>query len=127
MEIGLVKQTLFHSSVSLQVWLIKGNCTDVMDFDFCKAFGLVGRDILIKKLERYKINMAQSKWIKSWLTHRSQNVIITGTSSLNVCFSWGPTGWVLGPALFNTFISVLEENPKSLLRTPPVDTEIRGR
>lgn len=38
-----------------------------MYLDFCKPFGLIPHDILIKKLEQYKINMAHIKWIKSWL------------------------------------------------------------
>lgn len=38
-----------------------------MYLDFCKTFGLILRDILIKKIEQYKINMAHIKWIKSWL------------------------------------------------------------
>lgn len=38
-----------------------------MYLDFCKTFGLIPHDTMIKKLEQYKINMAHIKWIKSWL------------------------------------------------------------
>lgn len=42
----------------------KGNSTDVMHLDFCKAFDLVPPDILVKKGECYKIIAANIKRIK---------------------------------------------------------------
>lgn len=54
------------------------NSVDIIYFDFYKAFDLVLHDIVIKILEQYKINMPNIKWIKNWLTYRSQNVIVNG-------------------------------------------------
>lgn len=52
--------------------------------DFSKAFDKVPHQRLISKLQFYGIQGSTLTWIKSWLTSRSQSVIIDGVSSKSV-------------------------------------------
>ena len=66
-----------------------------------KAFDILNRGILIKKLAQYGINGIALKWFTNYLTGRSQYVEIDGVSSsilsLSTCV---PQGSILGPLLF---------------------------
>lgn len=62
-KIDLVKLAWYHF-YEITSLVEKGNSTDVMYLDFCKAFDLVPPGILIKKGECYKIIAANIKWIK---------------------------------------------------------------
>jgi len=54
---------------------------DVILLDFSKAFDSVPHQRLLKKLLHYGINNNIYNWIETWLTKRSQNVVLNGSSS----------------------------------------------
>ena len=56
-------------------------------------------------------------WIKSWLTSRSQSVIIDGECSKSVDVTSGvPQGTVLGPLMFLLFINDMQDDLECTLR-----------
>ena len=58
--------------------------TDVILLDFSKAFDTVPHKHLLNKLQNCKINNFIMTWIKSWLTQRTQCVVVDGISSSSV-------------------------------------------
>ena len=55
--------------------------TDVIVMDFAKAFDKVPHKRLLYKLDFYGIRGSTHKWIDSWLSERSQKVVLDGRAS----------------------------------------------
>ena len=90
--------------------------TDVI-MDFTKAFDKVPHRRLLYKLDYYGIRGSTHKWISSWLSERSQKVVLDGEASDPVSVLSGvPKGSVLGPVIFLIFIDDIPENIRSSLR-----------
>ncbi len=93
--------------------------------DFRKAFDVVPHKRLISKLKSYNLNQQLIKWIESFLTGRSQQVVINNSKSTLMNVTSGiPQGSVLGSLLFVIFIDDLLENVKSEIYLLADDTKI---
>ena len=90
--------------------------TDLIIMDFAKAFDKVPRRRLLHKLEYYGIRGSTHKWINSWLSGRTQQVVLDGQASdLVPVLSGVPQGMVLCQVLFLIFINYLSNNVRSLV------------
>ena len=70
--------------------LESGNQTDIIVMDFSKAFDKVDHNKLIYKLSALGIHPLTTRWIKSFLQCRTQQVRIDGCTSDTLPGIWGP-------------------------------------
>ena len=90
--------------------------TDITVLDFSKAFDKVSHQLLSIKLDYYGIRGSTLRWINSFLSDRTQKLILEGAVSDTVKVTSGvpvPQGSVLGPILFLIYISDLSNSLSS--------------
>ena len=94
-----------------------GNQIDVTVMDFSKAFDVVPHKCPLAKLKHYGIRGTNLKWIETFLSDHTQQVVVDGeTSSTAPVISGIPQGSVLGPILFLAFINDMPDCVKAQCR-----------
>ena len=78
--------------------------------DMSAAFDVVDHELLLEKLTLYGLDENSIVWVKSYLSGRSQSVIVEGTLSRLLMVNNGvPQGSILGPLFYTLFTNELPE------------------
>ena len=89
----------------------KGKAVILLLLDLSAAFDMVDHQLLLDILRnKFRIEGTALKWFKSYLTGRKWKVVINGTYSCDQEATCGvPQGSILGPLLFNMYLSDLHK------------------
>ena len=89
--------------------IAKGSQTDAVYTDYSSAFTSVSHRLLLHKLKSsFNITGLALSWVESYLSQRSQRVILDGKHSDWIpVLSGVPEGSILGPLLFTCFVADL--------------------
>ena len=116
----------FTDNVVLSINDCNAMSTDVIYFDFSKAFDSVNHDIILYKLKYfYGIDGRLLKFLKNYLCGRKQCVVLENIkSSFKDVLSGVPQGSILGPILFVLFINDMTQEIDSNLSLYADDTKL---
>ena len=95
-------ESLIQRDIYLSLYIVsKGKQTDLILFEFSKAFDKVNHSKILWKLHQYGIRGHALAWIRAFLWNRSQTVVLEGEESESVLVtSVVPQSSVLGPIMF---------------------------
>ena len=90
---------------------------DLIMLDFSKAFDTVAHNKLLLKLEYFGIQLHTYSWIRTWLTNRTQKVVVEGETSNHLkVLSGVPQGTVLDPLMFLLYVNDISTGIGSSIR-----------
>ena len=126
-----VSELLVHYDRIVEI-LESGSNVDTIYLDFAKAFDKVDHAIVLKKLSLLGIRGHLLQWLKSFLSSRTQMVLVNGVLSDPAPVTSGvPQGSVIGPLLFLILIGDIDQNVATSFLTSFADDtrlmrEIKG-
>ena len=84
-------------------------CVFLVLLDLSAAFDTIDHGILLHRLQyQFGLNGTALRWLESYLTNRTQCILIDGVKSFSKQITCGvPQGSVLGPLLFSVYLSEL--------------------
>ena len=86
----------------------------IVFLDISKAFDKIWHEGLLFKLKQIGIDMSLLKWFQSYLSDRTQYVVLNGSASSHEPVMAGvPQGSILGPLLFLIYNNDITENIES--------------
>ena len=120
-----VSELLIHYDRIVDI-LQAGSNADTIYLDFAKAFDKVDHGIVLKKLSLLGIRGRLLQWITSFLSSRTQMVLVNGFLSDPAPVTSGvPQGSVIGPLLFLILIGDIDQNvAQSFLSSFADDTRL---
>jgi hypothetical protein len=117
-----MKQSAYKKFHSIETLLVKvhNDITTSLDrneaillvlLDLSEAFDTIVHKILLDRLnKRYGIKDTALKWFESYLSNRTQSVLVNNKESTKKELKYGvPQGSKLGPVLFNAYIAPLSQ------------------